>query len=58
MLDSLERRKGLQGDGMTTQPVSGVEKLRQQHRDTKDKAVIDIAQIVTKVMGGRKANRS
>jgi len=50
MLDTLETGKSLRNRFMATEPTARVEKLRKRYLATKNKAVIDIARIVTKVM--------
>ena len=50
MVQVLEREKSLLDRVLTIRPTPRVERLRQRYLDTKNKAVIDISRIVTKVM--------
>ena len=50
MLQALEKEKSPREKFFTIQPTARVERLRQRYLDTKDKAVIDIGRIVTRVM--------
>ncbi len=50
MVQVLEREKSLRDRVMTIKPTPRVERLRERYLDTKNKAVIDISRIVTKVM--------
>jgi pyruvate-formate lyase len=50
MLQALETEKTLRDEVVTIEPTDRVERLRQFYLDTKDKAVIDILRIRTRVM--------
>ena len=50
MVQVLEREKSPRDRVLTIKPTLRVERLRQRYLDTKNKAVIDIARIVTRVM--------
>jgi len=50
MAQASERQKTLRQRVYTAQPTARVERLRQRYLDTKDRAVIDIGRIMTKVM--------
>ena len=50
MLQALEKDKHSREKFFTIQPTPRVERLRQRYLETKDKAVIDIGRIVTRVM--------
>ncbi len=50
MVQVLKREKDLRDRVFTIKPTPRVERLRQRYLDTKDKVVIDIGRIVTRVM--------
>ena len=50
MVQALDREKSLQNRVLTIKPTPRVERLRQRYLDTKNKAVIDISRIVTRIM--------
>ena len=50
MVQVLEKGKSSRERLFTIEPTPRVERLRQRYLDTKDKAVIDIGRIVTRVM--------
>ena len=50
MVQVLEREKSSRDKVITIKPTPRVERLRQRYLDTKDKIVIDMLRIVTKVM--------
>jgi len=50
MLQALEEKKNSRERFFTIEPTPRVERLRQRYLNTKDKAVIDIARITTRVM--------
>jgi hypothetical protein len=50
MAQASERQKTLRQRVYTAQATARVDRLSQRYLDTKDKAVIDIGRIITKVM--------